>query len=261
MPIYTNISGTQKQFSALHLNNNGADKSLSNVYTNINNTSKEIFAGTKRHWWKRYKVTQWDYNEGTGFYDEDTDSTTCTDNTWYSADINAYHYIFNDISFNSSNGKFTLSGQNYMRWTADPDNETADVWHYWYSSNSGWVFLSSPSTSSSGGCVFHITGGTILKAYFSDGSESSGIKVDFDKFRYPVPKAHSSSYTLVYTSDYSSYCYPDCRDDSTINLGTVNANIIAGSDGYTYSVWTDDRDEEYYRSYSGYRFVYDGYHV
>ena len=254
------MGGGQKQLTSLYINNNGSSKALNNAYANINGSSKEIFAAIKRHWWKRYKVTQWDYNEGTSFYDSDTDDTTCTDNTWYSASPDAYHYIFSSISFDSSNGEFNLSGQSYMRWTEDSDNETADVWYYWHSRSSGWVFLSSPSQSSGTGIVFHITGGTIVKANFSDGSEKTGISVDFDKFRWRVPKACTSNYTLVYTSDYSQYCYPDCRSDGEINLGSVNSNILGDSDGYTYYSNRDDREEEYYRYYYGYRFMYDGYH-
>ena len=62
MPIYSNISGSQKELSKLYANIGGSQKELSFAYANIGGSQKEIHG--KRYTWNKYNavVTSTTYN-------------------------------------------------------------------------------------------------------------------------------------------------------------------------------------------------------
>mgnify|MGYP006957391627 CR=1 FL=1 len=252
MPIYTNIGGGQQQLSSIYINNNGSSKAISNAYANINNSSKEIFTGTKRHWWKYYKINKWTYTDYTGgFYDSDTDQNYETDNNYFSVTPGT-QYLYRSVSFDSTNGIFTLSNSFSMSWKDSTDE--GDVGSSYSSSSSGWFYQYSNSSSTQRvkGHIMYATGGYILTI-----GDSSGIAISFDTIRYRKPVSYSSSYTLGYTDSYYPGYAPELNSNGTLFTGY---GYYLDSDGYAYSKNIDDNGNEYCRFYDDYRWVYDGYH-
>ena len=199
--IYSNIGGGSRRVTSLYDNVGGSRKTISSAYCNIGGSRKQIhpYYTVTEYAYKRHTVNSWtkkSMSGAGGIYD-----------------FSGLSSLYTSYSFNSSTGKFTLSG------SATP-SEYNDY---------GDAYFSSPVYYKLNDRLIVAT--ETIQICHGCGCENIPISAAY----YAYPNGYSSSYTTVtYTysrstgysySYYSSYddC-PSCTDASSKEVLPIYSN-------------------------------------
>lgn len=285
MPIYTNKDGTRSQLITLCHNLDGSRKTNNSIFANISGSSKQIYAAQKYHYWKVYKVNNWEIAKT-------TDTKYCSDTESYGdiysegASWSGSLYSFSSYSTydytNSSTGKRTfgvyLSSPIALQWSDAEKEELGNAgYRDMYDLDASWkgTYYYDPGVYNSSIVIseaYHLTGGSMSCLYNASGENVASYTVfSYDHIIYAKPTSYAGSYTLVKTKtkalpNMSGYAtvnsdgsYPtsymmmkNLKDDSTSDKEGYGAQecTYTGSSGSQYV---------YRYSYDGYYYVYDGY--
>ena len=148
------------------MNNGGSRKTISSAYANIGGSRKQIHPYSTSTIYYVYPINNWTYK---------------TMNTEVQRDWGNDGTIYSSFSFNSSTGKFTLSGTGYR----DLGN----------GSITGYYLDSGNSTAST--IMYYTNKNYGIDSYGND-------KTVFTKVYYRYPVSHSSSYSSTTTTYYGN---------------------------------------------------------
>ena len=224
------MGGGQKQIASLYINNNGSNKGLSNAYGNINGTSKEIFTGVKKYWYRIYPVNSW-IQKSESFSDTNPYIFTLRDN-----DYNGWE----NYSYNSSTGIFTLVNKITLEW-----NDSSDT-----SSISNTPFYARCKYDNN---INHTV--TKVTSYSYDSAARDNYST-YGTFYYAYPTGYNSS---LYNIISSSYKYDYYNYSNSMN-GTLYAISESGVDS-GYRCFYAQMSGYYPRIYDGYYAEYLGYYI
>ena len=294
MSMYTNIGGGSKQLTSLYINKDGSNKALNNVYGNINGSSKEIFTATKKHWWKRYEVTEWELKKipkssdmivGAVKYNDEFGSDDLrieTSQQRYGAWSSKYLYYDPSISiadhFNNSTGFFDkefIDNGTEIHSNINPSQYNKEIYIYSltrYTDESDKYdkdIINVTNQQIYGRCLYHVTSSTAIKG-ITNYENKYVLMFIFDYVYTRWPKSFSSSYTLYSNNGIvyeSSSNYPWNYDMGSPtkwnNYDMYRAKIAYGE----LSIFDDigaasnTTDGGFVFVPDSAKYVYEGYHI
>ena len=286
------MGGGSKQLTSLYINKDGSNKALNNAYGNINGTNKEIFSAIKKHWWKRYEVTEWElkkipkssdmivgavkYNDEFGTDELRIETTKSYNNwsrkyLWYDPSISISNY------FNTSTGFFDknfIDSGNVIHSNSTPSQYNKEMYiysltHYAVNTIHNKNITNLNYQQMYGRCLYHVTSSTV-NAHITNYDNTWVLLFIFDYVYTRWPKSFSSSYTLYSNTDSGSestanypWYYPMGNTTKWDDYDMYRAKIAYGE----FAIFDDIGsvgnavDGGFVFVPDSAKYVYEGYHI